>query len=395
MGRTLEYQMTRLREREVAVLVDTATGWGRRLVRGILLFAKKQRTWRVHVEARGQREHLRLPPSWNGDGIIARVTTSAMVNELSSCNRVVNVSAIKPRGAVFPQVTNDVDQGIALAIEHFLDRGVRNFAYCSLEHRRYVAFHRLAFTNQLANLGFECLHFSPKTAQQKNTKSWPAQYSSLTRWLVSLPKPVGILTWAVRSGVEVINACNHGGVRIPEDVLVIGGDEDDLLCEACHPSLTGIEVPSEQIGHDAAELLDKLMCGQRAPKRPKLIAPIGVVSRLSTDSIAVNDPDLVSAIRYIREMEGMPLNAEEVANATGVSRRTLERRFMTILGRTIKAEIARVRLEKATLLLTTTEMSIPSVAFSSGFGSPEYFANCFKKAKGISPLKFRAQVKGR
>lgn len=386
--------MVRKKHPQVAVLVDTATGWGRRLVHGILSFSTKRGGWHVWVEPRGQEEKLRLPPGWDGDGIIARISTPSIAEHLRDRGPVVNVSSIQVKGPEFPSILSDVEAGISAGIDHFLDRGLKNFGYCSLVERAYVTFHRRAFVDELAQRGFDCSVYVPEKGCGVRAP-WENQHRSLVNWLRSLPKPIGLLSWATKSGIELINACEDASILVPDEIAVLGGDDDDLLCEACRPALSSIHVASEQIGHDAAELLEQLMHGQKLPKRQKMIKPTGIVARRSTDLLAIDDLDLITAIRFIRDHPERMLQVEDVARAASVSRRLLERRFMTLLGRTIHDEIARCHLEKAIDLLARTEMTIPAIADSSGYGSPEYFATVFKDKMGITPLKYRARLRGR
>jgi LacI family transcriptional regulator len=391
---TLVATMTQPRVPRVAVLVDTATGWGRRLVHGILMYAQKHGGWHVWVEARGQDEKLRLPPGWRGDGIIARVSSPALAEHLSGRRAVVNISSIKPRGARFHSVASDTKACAQVAADHLLDRGLRNFGYCSLVERGYVDFHRRAFAEVLGSRGYPCAVYSPGRGCGKRAP-WEAQLESLIDWLRGLPKPVGILTWATKSGVELINACGDAGIRVPDEIAVLGGDEDDLLCEACRPPLSSVHVAAEQIGHDAAQMLDELMQGRKPAVQDIQIAPTGIVARQSTDLLAVEDTDLVAAIRFIRDHCDETIQVVDVARAASVSRRSLERRFLSFLGRTIHDEIARAHLERAIDLLVRTEMPIPAIASAAGYGSSEYFATVFKKSMGTTPLKYRARIRGR
>jgi len=219
--------------------------------------------------------------------------------------------------------------------------------------------------------------------------AWHTRQQGLFRWLKKLPKPVAIVTWITEQGREVINACRRAGLLVPEQVAVLAADNDELLCEACVPSLSGIALTSERVGHEAAAMLDRLMHGARPRKRPLLIAPTGVVARQSTDTLAVGDPDLAAALSFIRSHATDPIQVGDVLRAVAVSRRWLERRFREILGRGPGAEIRRVRLARAKMLLAETEMPVPQVAARCGFGSREYLANVFKSQTGLSPRQYR------
>ena len=182
---------------------------------------------------------------------------------------------------------------------------------------------------------------------------------------------------------------------MPEQVAVLAADNDELLCEACVPSLSGIALTSERIGFEAAKLLDRLMHGERPPKAPLLLEPTGVVTRQSTDTLAVDDPDLARAVAFIRRHATDPIQVQDVLREVPVSRRWLERRFREVLGRGPAAEIRRVRLARAKRLLAETDMPVPKVARAAGFGSREYLAAVFKSELNLSPRQYRNRTQPR
>jgi LacI family transcriptional regulator len=250
------------------------------------------------------------------------------------------------------------------------------------------------FAARLGQGGFRCPAFTPRPVRG-TSRGWLAGQQDLIDWLRDLPKPVGILTWATRRGREVLDACRCAGLLVPEQVAVLGGDDDELLCEVCSPSLSGIVVASEQIGHEAAALLDRLLLGRRPPRQPMLIAPVGVVTRQSTDTLAIENAAIAQAIRFIREHAAEPITVRDVLREVPISRRQLERQFQDCLGRSPATEIRRVHLERAKSLLTSTDLPIPQVASGSGFGTPEYLACVLKNTTGLSPVKYRSQFRGR
>ena len=205
------------------------------------------------------------------------------------------------------------------------------------------------------------------------------------QWLKPLPKPIGILTWTTNCGREVINACRKAYLLIPEQIAVLAADEDELLCELCNPPLSGIALTSERIGYEAAATLDRLMQGHRPTENLILIEPTGVISRQSTDTLAIDDEDVARALSFIRSHATKPIQVKDVLCEVAVSRRRLERQFQEILGRTPAAEIRRMHFEHAKNLLAETDMTVPEVAEASGFGSREYLAYAFKTETGPTP----------
>jgi LacI family transcriptional regulator len=378
----------------VAVLVDTSSGWGRRLNHGIVMYSQAHGPWDIWLEPRGQHESLRLPRGWKPDGVIARVVSQAMVKHLRTARvPVVNVSGIRIPGSAFPQVTTDTQTLAASAVTHLRDRGLQHFAFVGLPNRTYSLDRQHAFEKACLDAGFECHAYSPRNI---NAIAESRRYeAALTRWLTTLPHPVGVFTWGIERGVHVILAARAAGLRVPDDVAVLGGDDDEILCLAVKPTLSGILVPSQQIGYEAAALLDHLMHGGPAPNSPMLMQPAGISARASTDLLAIDDDDVISAVRFIRSHPDRPICVNDVAKAVAVSRRVLERKFRHALDKTVNEEISQVHLERAKSLLATTDLPIPKIALLSGYGSPEYLATVFKAAVGMSPSRFRSQVRGR
>lgn len=381
----------------VAVLVDTATGWGRRLVRGIVNYSRGRGPWYLWIKSGGQQAPLWLPPGWRGDGIIARVGTPAAARHVGAARvPVVNISAIEIAGVDFPRVATDLLAAGRLAAEHLLDRGFQHFAYYGLEHRSYVERHYRGFAQAVSGVCSECPFYGTTFEAGAGARTaWHTRQQGLLRWLKTLPKPVAIVTWTTEQGREVIHACRRAGLLVPEQVAVLAADNDELLCEACVPSLSGIALTSERIGYEAAAMLDRLMHGGRPRKRPVLIAPTGVVARQSTDTLAVDDPDLARAVAFIRNHATDQIRVGDVLRAVPVSRRWLERRFHEVLGRGPGEEIRRVRLARAKLLLAETDMPIPKVASAAGFGSREYLAAVFQAEVGLSPRQYRNRAQAR
>jgi LacI family transcriptional regulator len=326
--------------------------------------------------------------------VIARVTSEAMAQHLSESGApVVNVSGIRVDGVQFHRVCTDNDRFAEVAVSHFFDRGVRTVAYVGLHSRAYSLDRQEAVERACAAAGCRFEVFRHPHAS-RNTNRWEQERHKLGDWLQSLPKPTGVLAWGVRRGNEVIEEAIHRGLQVPEDIAVLG-DDDELLCEAVQPPLSGVKVPSEQIGLEAAAILDQLMSGETVARREVKLAPTGVVCRASTDVLAVADQEVAEAIRLIRSSASHPLSVSDVAESLAISRRSLERRFKDVLNRTIGEEIARVHLEQAKLLLGTTEMPVPAVAAASGYGSPEYLATVIKRHTGLTPRQYRRQCRGK
>ncbi len=377
----------------MAVLVESSTSWGRGIVRSVLNYDRRHGPWHIFIEPRGIEEGLAVPRGWRGDGVIARIGSSQALRQLQNLNcPVVNVSGIHLPNAQFPQVTQDLEASGRMAATYFLERGYRHCGYFSLRGLEYVRAHQTAFATSLEEAGAECSVYTvrPRHGAEPN---WNLDQSQLVDWLRDLPKPVAILSWNASGSREVLYAALNAGLLVPEDVAVLSQTDDDLLCAEAPVPLSGIRPPTEQIGFRAAELLDRMMKGTAPPDRPILLPPLGITTRQSTDILAVRDPALLKAVRYVRANASRNLRVSEVVQHSGVSRRVLESKFATHLKRSPAEEIRCAHLELARELLEQTALPIPDVAEASGFGSPERLAVVFRKATGTSPLRYRKAIR--
>ena len=380
---------------QVALLIDTATDWGRRVIRGVARYAQQQGGWNLWLEQRCQYAPGRLPPRWRGDGVIARVADRAMAQHLARASGVVvNVSTARVPGAKFPTVTANLQAAAKLAIDHLLDQGFRHFAYYAPMALSFVEDHHHSFVRILAESGYSCSLLQAPAAKRPG-EGWQRHHKKLVNWVRDLPKPVAVLTWTGRRGRDVIYACRELGLCVPEQVAVLGADDDTLLCETCNPPLSGVVLTSERLGFEAAALLDRLLHGAKPPARPVLLEPSRIIVRQSTDTLAIDDEDLARAISFIRTHASSAIQVNDVLRIVHLSRRSLDRRFQQTLGRTVAEEIRRVHVERARHLLADTDMPVPKVAAAAGFGSREYFAHAFKLQTGLSPQQYRNRIQAR
>ena len=194
-------------------------------------------------------------------------------------------------------------------------------------------------------------------------------------------------------GQQLLEACQRAGVLVPEQVAVVGADNDELICNLCFPPLSSVIINDEQRGYQAAAVLDELMAGRAAPARRVDIEPVGVVSRASTDILAIDDPSLAASLRFIRDHACDSIGVDDVVAAVPMSRSALERRFRHVVGRSINDEIVRVRLNRAIELLSATQLELKMIAHKAGFGSPSYMGAVFRDKLGRTPGSYRAPTK--
>lgn len=377
--------------KRVAILVDTSTTWGRDVIAGVHRYGREVGGWQLFVEPRGVEQRRWLPTGWKGDGVIARVGFIDLAKRLKALKLpVVNVSGITLPRVNFPRVVSDQVAAANLAAEHLLARGFRHFAYFSLLGLEYVAEHQQAFLDRLRKEGCRCEVFAVQP-QLGAEPDWNLDMKRLGKWLKELPRPLAVFTWNSSSARELIYACMQTGLSVPEEIAVLSGSDDDLFCEVTPVPISAVSLGCELIGYRAAAELDDLMSERGSAPSEVLIPPQGVVERLSTDTLAVDDSAMVKALRFIRENPARVMNVNDVARQAGLCRRALELRFQHLLGRSPAAEIRRVRISQAIDLLQRTSLPVATVAERSGFSSPEYMASVFRAQMGTTPLHYRKQ----
>jgi LacI family transcriptional regulator len=375
----------------VALLIETSTSWGAQIVRGIGEYAQQQnRPWTFYIEPRGRNEQLHLPTGWQGDGIIARVTTGALCAEIvAAAVPAVNVSWFEFSGDRLATCTVDEAQVGKMAGEYFLDRGYRHFAYCGpLKRPGYTDRMQEHFVAAIGVAGMECACYRSRH-QGLTPKNWQTELTDLGNWLRAQPKPLAVLSWSATRGRHVTEACQHASLSVPEEVAVLGGEFDELMSSMSSPPLSTIDVSAREVGLAAAARLHRGMAGGRLPKRPQRIAPRGVITRQSTDMTAIDEAMLAAALTFIREHAHEPIRVDDLLQALSLSRRRLEQRFIELLGRSPAAEIRRTRLSRAERLLADTDLPIPEVAAATGFSHPETLTRTFRRERGLTPLAYR------
>lgn len=221
-----------------------------------------------------------------------------------------------------------------------------------------------------------------------------SRMKSLHRWLLAIPKPIGLFARDDLVAVDLATASHQmPRVRIPEDVAILGSGNNELLCSLCHPPLSSVDLASFQMGFQAAARLDRIFHGEPASLEPVFLEPAGVVTRQSTNTLAIRDPDVVKALQLIRQEACLGMNVADLLTRVNVCRTSLEMRFRRILGRSVHQELVRVRLQEAQRLLRTTELAMPEITDRCGFSYPSQLSHIFKRELGVSPRQYRLNMR--
>lgn len=370
----------------IALLVESSRSYGRSLLRGVALFARTRSNWSLlHQEMTIDAALPDWMKSAAPDGIIARVD-SHNVGPL----RELNVPVVDVRGrrefSGIPQVETD-DRAVAnLAFDHLWERGFRRFAFCGFQYTHFsdvrLRYFRKRVTEVSCPLSVYETQSPPNSSLTRIEESGLLDVEPISEWLRSLQRPTGIFVCNDIRGQQVLNACRNLDITVPDDIAVIGVDDDDAICPLTDPPLSSVRPDAERVGYRAAEILCDMMHGTPPPTATEFIAPTAVVARLSTQVSAVEDREVARVCRFIREHACEGIDVNDVADSTDLSRRQLERRFRSELSRTPHQEITAVQLSKVKQLLRETPMTLVQITQLTGYGHKERLSAVFKRETG-------------
>jgi LacI family transcriptional regulator len=372
----------------VALLIETSNRYGRDLLHGVHDWVSAGANWSIRLTEQARRAPLPAwMRSWQGDGIIARVDSAEIATALRKTGLpVVDVSAERAK-SVFPRVSIDNRAVSQLAAEHLLGKNLRHFAYCGDAQYLWSRQRGEAFVRVLRGHGFRAAEFP---AGRTAGAGWEKETQAMAAWLADLPKPVGVFACFDGRAQQILEACHVAGLAVPEQVAVLGVDDDELVCELCDPPLSSVLPNARRAGYEAAAVLTKLMAGRtRGAADLKEIEPVRVVARRSTDAVAVADRHVAEAMRYIREHAHDGIGVKDVLRAVPVSRTLLERKFGRLIGESPHRLIKRQKIDRVRQLLAETDVPIARIADMTGFESPSYLSAVFRRETGESPREFR------
>jgi LacI family transcriptional regulator len=379
---------------KVVLLLESSRASGRELLRGVARYAQHHGPWSFYWEPAGLERAWPMLKSLDADGIIMRDVEK--VKEVLAAGVpavVVGHSRTEIPGLV--NVVTDSKLIGQLAAEHLIDRGFRHFGYCGfaqtgIERTPWSQQRGDSFEMRVAEAGFKTAFFTPPAtpASSRSRITWHSERQHLVRWLKSLPQPAGILACNDDRGEQLIEACRAAQLRVPDEIAVVGADNDELVCGFCNPSLSSVAIDFERAGYESAQSLHVLMRGNRPAQHKIIAAASHVVTRRSTDILAVEDPSVARALQFIRDRNRGPIMVSQVARAAGISRRSLEKRFRSTLARSILGEIRRGRVEHIAQLLAETSLSISEIADQLGFDGPQQLAHGF-----LTGLRFEEDLK--
>ncbi len=369
----------------VLLLIEPSRGYERALLEGIARWSRLHGPWVFSREAPfWEREpHLSvLKQLKEADGVIMREGGDMRAFLAAKIPLVVSPYAAER----IPGAANIVSDHRAIgrmAARHLLERGFRHFAFCGYRDFFWSRQRAEGFLGRVAEAGLEAVVYDPPGAR------------AMAAWLASLPKPVGVMACVDERAQQVAEVCKASGISVPDEVAILGVDNDELICELSGIPLSSVAIGARKAGYEAAALLDRLMAGKKVRDPVVEVRPTHVVTRFSTDVVAVGDPRVSRAVRFIRLHGRQPIRVDDVARAAALSRRVLEKRFRRLLHRSVSLEIRQRRVDGISRLLLETDMTVSVVARSLGFEDVAHVARYFRARTGMSPRDYRRRFSPR
>jgi LacI family transcriptional regulator len=381
---------------KVVLLIESSRASGRALLGGIAEYSHHHGPWSFLWEPAGLEKAQPLLEAGDADGIILRDVEN--LEQILAYNLPAVVVGHRQRE--IPGMVNVVTDSQAIGrmgAEHLIGCGFKHFAFCGylrtpLENTTWSETRLKHFAERIHESGFG---YPPHYELGTTTVNWSKEIRSLAQWLVSLPKPLGLMACNDDCSQRVMEACKLAGLTVPDMVGVVGADNDEVICGLTDPPLSSIAINFQRAGYEAAHTLNCLMQRSRAvPQRINVMAS-HVVARRSTDFVCAEEAHLAKALRFIRDQARPGVSVNEVSLASGLSRRALEKRFRTLLGRSILEEIRRVRTDQMARLLVETELPVSQIAEGLGFADVQHFARYFSASKNLTPLAYRRSYSGK
>ncbi|HAL45080.1 MAG: hypothetical protein A2Y12_15635 [Planctomycetes bacterium GWF2_42_9] len=377
---------------KVALMIERSREYGRGLLRGIADYADKYGPWAFYwcedlFYRKSDKSKLpMLLKKWQIDGIIMRENEQAeKIIKMGIHTVIAPYTTKKYPGTA--KIFVDCNAVGAMGAEYLIDRGYKNLAFCGFTEMQWSQERGEGFAKRAAKSGIETHIY--KLPSEKARYTWDAEQTFMIKWLKSLPKPVGIMACNDDRSQQLLEVCKLAALRVPQDVAILGVGNDEMICKFSAPQLSSIARNHEVAGFEAAEILHKLMTGKKTSHKEAVVKPTHVITRQSTDFLAIEDADIIKAVNFISKNADQMIQVQDVLENVGSSRRMLEQKFRTELKRSILDEITRIRTDKIAKMLIESTLSITQIALAMGFSSDAHISRYFSSNKHITPLQYR------
>lgn len=377
--------------RKIILFIESSRKYGRDIVHGIAQYSLLHGPWTFYKEDTFYSRFQRLSKDfswikrWGADGIITRDFKE--LHKLIDLNLpIIAVEAFQEDLSDVTEIVSDHEAMGKLACDYFKRRGFKNFAFCGFRDLPWSIHRNLNFERILRENGSTLSSFNSDSSR---LLQWDKEYPRLIEWLKSLPKPVAILCCNDDRGFDVLEACKTAGLNVPYEVAVLGIDNDEQVCKLANPPLSSITLTTKKAGYMAAKYLDLLMSKKEVDVSKIEVKPMGVCTRSSTDSMAIDDEQVVQAMEYINLNHKKIIQVSDVLQEIGCSRTALDSKFMKFIGHSVFQEIRRIRTKKICELLLQTNLPVYKIALQLGYSDADHIARFFKQEKNMTPLEYR------
>jgi LacI family transcriptional regulator len=378
---------------KIVLLIDISEEYGQNLLKGVVRYSKEHGPWLFcrmplfYRETLGMQGIVDFAKEWEADGIIAQLYNDLDVKKVLDAGIFLIVEDFKERFSDIPNITGGYFEAGKIGAEYFLEKGFKNFAFYGFKNIVWSRERAEGFANYLNTFGFEVYYFDSDHTPSREL--WYYKTSVLSQWLQSLPKPIAIMACDDERGQHITEACKHAKIQIPEDIAVLGVDNDKMTCNLSDPPLSSINLDTEKGGYEAARLMDLMITKQVKQPYDILVEPTHVITRHSTDIASANDKYIAKALKFIHQNIENRINVADVLKQVPLSRRALEKRFQETTGTGVYKYIYNLQIQKFAQQLLETNKTISEIAIDSGFDNSKNISRQFKQVKGCTPVEFR------
>lgn len=378
---------------KIILLFDISERYGQDLLSGIVKYYKENgnalfcRMPLYYREKLGIKGILKFAKEWDAQGIIAQLDNTRDVKKIADAGMHLILEDYKERFEEYPNITGGYYEAGQMGAEYFVKKGFKHFAFYGFRNIVWSRERLEGYEAYLHARGFDVFNFDRE--ELPVTDLWFYRPSALSKWLKSLPKPIAIMACDDARGQHITEACKHASIRIPDEVIVLGVDNDEMTCNLSDPPLSSIHLDTEKGGYEAARLMDLMIQGKIKKAQNVMVMPTYIITRQSTDFTAANDAQIAAALNYIHKNLERNINVSNVLNQVPISRRSLEKRFLEVTGTSVYKYILKLRMQRFSQRLLETDKRISEIALDTGFILTNNVSRQFKQIYGCNPGEYR------
>ena len=378
---------------KIILLIDFTEDYGKSLLKGVTRYSKENGPWLFCRMPQHYREDLSLDnlinfaKEWKADGIIAQLYNHADIQKLVETKIPVIAEDFKEHFEEFPNISGNYFETGEMGAKYFINKGYKNFGFYGFNNIVWSRERGEGFDSYIKKQGGKVHFFNPKKISSREL--WYYKPSALSNWLTSLPKPIAIMACDDERAQNIIDASRLAKIRIPDEISVLGVDNDELTCNLTDPPLSSIGLAVEQGGFDAAKLMHFMIENKVKNPYDIIVKATTIFTRQSTDICASTDKQIVMALNFIHQNIENNINVIDVLKKVSISRRALEKRFLEVTGSAVYKYICNLRIKKFSDKLLESEKTINEIAIEVGFSDNKNLSRLFKQINGCTPLQYR------